>query len=101
VQRRGESANPQDSLHEFELGAAQHYLLHSGKKIGYIMETAMEEETYGKVILIIMGILSLIVFIIVIDVMTGHNLFKSLSCSMLWYLGSLLPGYLNCGGIAI
>ena len=67
------------------------------------METAMEEETYNKAIFIIMGILGLIILIAVIDIMTGGTLFRSLVCSMLWYLpgNNLLPAYLNCGSIPL
>jgi hypothetical protein len=68
------------------------------------METAMEEETYSKVIYIIIGILALIIFIIVLDVMTGGTLFSSIACAMVWYMpfsGSVLSGYLGCGGIPL
>jgi hypothetical protein len=68
------------------------------------METAMEEETYNKVIYIIIGILAIIIFIFVLDVMTGGTLFSSIVCAMVWYLpfsGSVLSGYLGCGGIPL
>jgi pheromone shutdown protein TraB len=67
------------------------------------METAMEEETYSKVIYIIIGILALIIFVIVLDVMTGGTLFSSIACAMVWYtpFNSVVAGYLGCGGIPL
>ena len=68
------------------------------------METALEEETYSKVIYIIIGVLTIVMIIIVLDIMTGGDLFRSLVCAMVWYLpltGSVLAGYLGCGGIAL
>jgi heme/copper-type cytochrome/quinol oxidase subunit 4 len=68
------------------------------------METALEEETYSKVIYIIVGILAIILTVVILDVMTGGSLIKTLVCGMVWYLpvsGSVLAGYLGCGGIAL
>jgi len=68
------------------------------------METAMEEESYNKVIYIVLGILAIIIFIFLLNIMTGGNLFSSLVCGMVWYLplsGPLLTNYLGCGGIAL
>jgi hypothetical protein len=67
------------------------------------METEMEEETYSKVIYIIIGILVLIILAAVMDVMTGGSLFGDLVCAMLWHMpfNPLLPGYTGCGGIPI
>lgn len=64
-----------------------------------IMETAVEEETYGKVIYIIIGLLSLIVLVIVLDILTGGHLINTLVCSMVFYLpvtGTSLAGYIGC-----
>jgi len=68
------------------------------------METEMEEETYNKVIYIIIGIFAVLIFIIILDVMTGGSLFKDIVCSIVWYLpfsGPLLPGYIGCSGVPI
>ena len=64
----------------------------------------MEEETYNKVIYIIMGILAIIAFIFVLDVMTGGTLFSSIVCAMTWYLpfsGPPITPYIGCGGIPL
>jgi len=63
------------------------------------METEVEEETYSKVIYIVIGILSVIIFIIILDVMTGGNLFCTLVSSIVFYIpisGSTLAHYLRC-----
>jgi hypothetical protein len=68
------------------------------------METAMEEETYNKVVYIIIGILAIIIFIFVLDVMTGGTLFSSIVCAMVWYLpfsGPIVAPYVGCGGIPL
>ncbi|MBN2202979.1 MAG: hypothetical protein JW700_02250 [Candidatus Aenigmarchaeota archaeon] len=68
------------------------------------METGMEEETYSKIIFIIIGAMAIVVMIIILDIMTGGNLFSSLLCSMVWWLpfsGSNLVPYLNCGSIPL
>ena len=68
------------------------------------MEAELEEETYHKVIYIIIGVLEIIIMIAILDLMTGSNLFKSIVCSMVWYLpfnGNILPGYLGCSGIPL
>jgi len=68
------------------------------------METALEEETYSKVIYIIIGILALVITVIILDVVTGGTLFKSIVCAMVWYLpvtGGVVAGYIGCGGIPL
>jgi len=68
------------------------------------METAMEEETYSKVIYIIIGLLAIVITIVILDVMTGGRLFSKIVCAMVWYLpfgGSVMAGYLGCGGIPL
>ena len=68
------------------------------------METAVEEETYSKVIYIIIGILALIVFVMVLDILGGGHLIRNLTCAMVFYLpltGTPLSAYLGCGGIAM
>jgi hypothetical protein len=67
------------------------------------METGMEEQTYSKVMYIIIGILSVIVLAFVIDVMTGGSVFRSLTCSILWYMpfGRTMVGYVDCGSIPL
>lgn len=68
------------------------------------METALEEETYSNVIYIIIGILAIVITVIILDVVTGGTLFRSIVCAMVWYLpfsGSVLAGYVGCGGIAL
>lgn len=68
------------------------------------METELEEESYNKIILIIIGILVIIISVVLLDIMTGGSLFSSLVCMMVWYLpfsGSVLSGYLGCAGIPL
>jgi hypothetical protein len=68
------------------------------------METQMEEETYSKIIYIIIGIITVILFIIILDIMTGGRLFSTLVCSMAFYIpltGGVLSHYLGCGGVAL
>ncbi|MFH0929441.1 MAG: hypothetical protein V1818_03740 [Candidatus Aenigmatarchaeota archaeon] len=68
------------------------------------METAMEEEAYTKVVIIIVGILAVVLFVALLDIMTGGTLFRSLICSMVWYLpltGTNLVAYLNCGAVPL
>ena len=67
------------------------------------METDMEEQTYSKIMYIIIGILAVIVLIFVLDLMTGRKLFQSLTCAILWYMpfGRTLVGYLNCQGVPL
>jgi multisubunit Na+/H+ antiporter MnhG subunit len=68
------------------------------------METQIEEETYSKVMYIIIGILAVIVFIIILDVMTGGSLFRTLVCSIVFYIpltGPVTSTYIGCGGIPL
>jgi hypothetical protein len=67
------------------------------------METAFEEETFHKIIYIILAILCIILIIVILDVMTGGTLFGSIVCMMVWYLpitGPTLTPYL-CSGVPI
>jgi hypothetical protein len=68
------------------------------------METALEEETYEKMIYIVIGILVVVVTVVIMDLMTGGTLFKDLVCAIVWYLplsGTTLSPYIGCGGIAL
>jgi predicted membrane channel-forming protein YqfA (hemolysin III family) len=63
------------------------------------METEMEEETFSKVIYIVIGILTVILFIIILDIMTGGSLFCTLVGSIVFFIpltGSVLAHYLKC-----
>lgn len=63
------------------------------------METEMEEETFSKVIYIVIGILTVILFVVILDIMTGGNLFCTLVSSIVFYIpltGSVLAHYLKC-----
>ncbi|MFH1229386.1 MAG: hypothetical protein V1678_03100 [Candidatus Aenigmatarchaeota archaeon] len=68
------------------------------------METALEEETYEKMIYIVIGILVVVVTIVIMDLMTGGTLFKNLVCAIVWYLplsGNVGASYVGCGGIPL
>jgi len=68
------------------------------------MEAEFEEEIYTKIMLIVVAILVIIVLVFILDIIVGGTLFKSLLCSIVWYLpftGRQLPGYLGCQAIPI
>ena len=68
------------------------------------MEFEMEEETYSKIVIILIGILALIIFAVLLDIMTGGTLFRSLLCAIAWYMpltGPNLAAYLNCGAVPL
>ena len=68
------------------------------------MVTEFEEETYSKIVFILLAILVVIMFIFILDIMTGGRLFQSMLCMIVWYVpvvGPQLPGYLECYAIPL
>jgi hypothetical protein len=67
-----------------------------------IMETEMEEQSYGKILYLLAGILAVIIIGIVLDIMMGGRIISSLCSAMTWYIpitGPVTTGYVDCNKI--
>ena len=60
------------------------------------MQSEVQEETFTKVLYIVIGIFALITIIFVLDVMSGGYLFDTIVCMLVWYIpfsGPVLTTY--------
>lgn len=67
----------------------------------------LQEESYTRVALIILGILMIIVVFFIIDMLSGGKvtggIVRPIVCALVYYLpgGSILGGYVPCGGVPL
>jgi hypothetical protein len=68
------------------------------------MNIGLEEETFSKIILVILCALVFVVAIFIFDVMTGGHIIRTMVSLIMWYIpgtGRLLPGFTGVHGIPI
>ena len=66
------------------------------------MEFELEQETFSKMIYILIGVVVLIAFVFILDVIFfGGNVFvRNTACLLVWFNPiNILPGYLGCQAI--
>ncbi len=64
----------------------------------------LEEETYSKMVFILIAILVVVTFIFILDIITGGTLFQTILCMVVWAIpgvGRQMPGYVGCHAIPI
>lgn len=59
------------------------------------------EETYSKIGFILLGILVVIMFLFILNMMTGGSLFQSILCMIAYFAPVEVQGYLGCQLIPI